>query len=205
LDILAAGHEARRQLVLRHEGPMPRRLVVEAETGPCVADDGRGGVALEPLERSDRFGEVDRSRLIHRAQRIRAERMLDVGQDELLMLLLVLQAELDRRLEIWLERRALEQLAHVLVDVGAIGVYFGETGARQQAARVTRVLRADRVVIRIEETPEVRLEGAIAARVRFEHERLEEPTRVREMPFRRAGVRHRLNLAVFRRQWRRAI
>ena len=65
-----------------------------------------------------------------------------------------------------------------------------------------RMLVADGVVVGVEQH-RTRVEGRVAGSVRREHERLEEPRRVREVPLGRARVGHRLHDAVLGRQRRR--
>src|SRR5947207_518503 len=60
----------------------------------------------------------------------------------------------------------------------------------------------NRFVIGIEQEVEVGMERLVIAERRIrQNERLEEPGRVREMPLRRTGVGHRLDLHVLRGEW----
>ena len=68
-----------------------------------------------------------------------------------------------------------------------------ERGPRDHAASRARLTRADALVIGIEQEIELRIERAVAGKIRFENHRLEEPGRMREMPFRRACIGHRLH------------
>ena len=76
----------------------------------------------------------------------------------------------------------------------------GERRARQQSALRARVLGADAVVIRVEQHAKGGIERAIPGEVRLEHEGLEEPAGVRQVPLHRTRVGHRLDRAIFRRQ-----
>jgi len=57
---------------------------------------------------------------------------------------------------------------------------------------------ADGLVVGVEEIFEIRMKRAIAGEPWLEQELLEEPAGVREMPLRRARVRHALHDVVFR-------
>src|SRR4051812_5730685 len=110
--------------------------------------------------------------------------MLDVGEHQLLVLLLVMEAELD-------DVTRLVELGHARIDVRAVLHHFLDGGTGQKAARGAIPARADGVVVRVEEERVARIEGLVAV-ARGEHEGLEEPGGVREMPLERAAVRHRL-------------
>jgi hypothetical protein len=56
------------------------------------------------------------------------------------------------------------------------------------------------VVVRIEKVSVLRNLGAVTRSPHFHDKRFEEPARVREVPFRRTHVRHRLDHEVFRDQ-----
>src|ERR1700682_4975880 len=101
--------------------------------------------------------------------------MLDVGQHELLVLLLVVHSELDQRVRLARQRAALEELLHRAIDMLAIGKHAIERGTRQETALGSRMLVADAVVIRIEQHAKSRIERAVAAEMRVEYESLEEP------------------------------
>ena len=59
---------------------------------------------------------------------------------------------------------------------------------------------SDRVVIRIKQEAIIGVKGRIIFHQRGEYEGLEEPCRVRQVPFRRTGIIHRLNASIFTRQ-----
>jgi hypothetical protein len=91
---------------------------------------------------------------------------------------------------------------HALVDVGAIAQDIGEPGPRDEAALRPRMLLAHTLVVAVEEHAEGGIEGHEIGLEALEQEGLEEPGDVGEMPFRRAGVGHRLHLAVLGRERR---
>ena len=68
------------------------------------------------------------------------------------MLLLVVQAELDDRAErLAAAVAAREQLEHVAIDVGAVGQHLVERRPGEQAAARPRMLRADLLIVRVEQ------------------------------------------------------
>jgi hypothetical protein len=121
--------------------------------------------------------------------------VLDVGEQQFLMLLFVLQAELDQRVDRWVVRRG-EQRRHALVDLRTIGLDLGQAGTRDEAALRPRMLLAHLVVVAVEQHPVVGVERLEAALVALEHEGFEKPRHVRQMPLGRADVGHRLHLRV---------
>ena len=104
------------------------------------------------------------------------------------MLLLVIEAEHDERRDSRRRAAASEKIEHRVVDVGAIGANLVDGRPAQQAADGAAVHLADRVVIRVEQVVEPRVVRRIARSMRGEHEALEEPRRMREMPFRGARL-----------------
>src|SRR6185436_14448871 len=112
------------------------------------------------------------------------EQVLDVGEDQLLVLLLVVEAELEDRREIVLERAASrrEERADVRVDVRAVGEDLRQRRPRDEAALGTRVLASHEVVVGIEENAEALVEGLVLREPGLENERLEEPARVGQVP-----------------------
>ena len=132
--------------------------------------------------------------------------MQDVGQHQLLMLLLVVEADLEDRDDA-LEKRLVGRLDERLdgrVHVGTVGGDLLRVGTRDEPSPRTLVTRPRGDVIGIEEIAETGVEHLVARLVRPEQELLEEPGRMGAMPFRRARIRHRLDDLVLRRQRRRA-
>ena len=119
---------------------VPRRLVVERE-----APD-RSAVVTRPRRarrrassiRIGRAGGIDGERRldVDRVERVAEEHVLDVHQQQLLVLLLVVQAELDERGEVGprVGVAAVDQLVHRGVDVGAVARDLVDGRAREQAA-----------------------------------------------------------------------
>ena len=98
----------------------------KAEAGAGVADLDDAVRHRDELELARASGRRARRRAQRGEERIAAEQVLDVGEHQLLVLLLVIEAERDQECELGIVGASLEQLAHVCVDVLAIGEYFGE-------------------------------------------------------------------------------
>jgi hypothetical protein len=173
-----------------------RHLVVEGEPLAGVPDLAEAARLRDParLARADR-----RERpllLVGRFERIAREQVLEVGEDELLVLLFVLQSELEQ-----VGRHVVrgEQLENGVIDVTPVREHVVEARAREHAALGARVLVAYGVVIGIEQYPVRRVEALVARPLR-EQEGFKEPGGVREVPLRRARVGHRLQRAILGRK-----
>ena len=92
-------------------------------------------------------------RIVGRRSRVQGEGVLDVHQDELLMLLFVLQAELDDARDCWPVGFAggEQEAGDGFIDVAAVGVDLVDAGTREHAARRARMTLADGFVVGIEE------------------------------------------------------
>ena len=181
-----------------------RLLVVEGEAVPGVPDRGDITTDLDPVERT----RIDHRRVrplhIGGLEDVAGQRVLDVHQDQLLVLLLVMAAQLDdrRRLRDHVGRPAQEG-QHPIVDGSAIGTHFRGTWSGHLPTIGSRMACPDLLVVRVEQVRVARMERLVLRIERAEHERLEEPRHVRPVPLRRAGVRHRLHGLVLRGQGRR--
>ena len=109
------------------------------------------------------------------------------------MLLLVLQAELHqaRGGMCRVVGDATDQPPHRVVHVGAVPVDLAHRRASHEPALRPAMAFAGLHVVRVEEVGVSRVGGAIRRVERREHEGLEEPARMREVPLGRAHVRHR--------------
>ena len=78
--------------------------------------------------------------------------MLDIGQDQFLMLLLVIQSELDHRTHLTepLFVRTANELLHMPIHMRPIPVGLLHSGPRQQAASWPEEARARLDVVRVE-------------------------------------------------------
>ena len=182
---------------------MARGFVVEGkgkEVGGIGRDADFGEAADEGLEvcfgvparRLDRQGGLK----VRRMQRIGEERVLDVGGDELKMLLLMLKAEHNATQDVILLERGQvrEQGDDGCIHVGAVG----EDGVRRRAgeagAEVLGGHVAEGVVVGVEEPREVRMEGLVLGREGSEDKGFKEPAGMGEMPLDGAGLRAGLDI-----------
>ena len=139
-------------------------FVVPGVAVAVVADRADAALEFDPADRVVASAGFDRPlrRLISRPQRVGGEEREDVGQKQLLMLLLVIDADLDEPGDLRVRVGALcKQSFERLVDVTA--VCHDALGRRpcQQTAVGARLAGAERLVIRIEAIIERRIELAI--------------------------------------------
>ena len=127
--------------------------------------------------------------------------MQDIGDEQFLMLLLVMQADFDNfeNARGFRRRHLLDQPLDRRVDMGAIGGDVLAVRPRDQAALRPRMTRTGGDVIRIEQKGKTLVEYLVGRIVRHEQKLLEEPGNVSAMPFRRACIGHRLHDLVFSR------
>jgi len=137
-------------------------------------------------------------------ERIVAQDVLEIGQHEFLMLLLVVQPERHERREARpgrvVERR--DQRPHGLVDMGPVGVDLGHRRAREQTALGAGVAAAHGLVIGIEQIAVIRVAGSVAGPVGNQQRGLEEPADMGEVPFGRTDVQNCLDDVVIDRKRR---
>ena len=107
------------------------------------------------------------------------------------MLLLVIDPKLDqlKRLRVKAWQCSLERF----VDIGSVGTDLVQRWPAQHPAARARVARSFGLIIAVEEEGVALIEGPIAARIIAKNEGLEEPARMREVPFRRRRIRERLD------------
>ena len=113
------------------------------------------------------------------------------------------EAIVDAMAGVWASLRSPACRCIACVDVAAIRVDLVERRARELPAARPVGPRPDPFVVRVEEELEGRVERPVAGGVRLQHERLEEPGRVGEVPLGRARVRHRLHQLILGRERRR--
>ncbi len=114
-----------------------------------------------------------------------------VGQHQLLMLLLMVEAELETSEG---DGRQLRQgVGHRRIDMGPILADFVEAGAAEHAATRPRMPLPLAVIIGIEQISPIRVERLVVRHAVAQDEGLEEPARVGEMPFGGRCIRHRLD------------
>ena len=86
------------------------------------------------------------------------------------------------------------------VDPGTVFAYFPYRRPRQQATLRTRVLRADAVIVTVEQVFADRMKGTVAVGKRQQDEGLEEPAGMRQVPLGRAHRWHGLQAVVLYHQ-----
>ena len=151
--------------------------------------------AAAPLDPSDRAGHCDRH-LGHagpdrRREWVHREMMEDIGEEEFLMLLLMMTAERDEVLHIrgQIGQSRQQRRIHSL----AISEDLVERGTRQHPPTRPRVALPLGLVIAVEQERPAFVEQLIAGHMIAQHERLEEPGCVGEMPFGGRRIVHRLD------------
>jgi hypothetical protein len=174
---------------------MTRSLVVEREVAARMAGFHDALATGQEAQRYRRRRDIIRCRLrVGRLQRVAPESVLDVGKQQLLVLLLMLQAQFDQHAQCGVVV-ACQPFAHGVVDATAVVAHFVQRGAGQQAALRAGVHRPHGLVVGVEQVMPFRPRRAIG-RIAAQHELLEEPGGVRKVPFAGTGVRHRLDLHV---------
>jgi hypothetical protein len=131
------------------------------------------------------------------------ESVLDVGGDEFLVLLLVVEAEDDAAGGFGVGGElgcGFEESGDRRVDVGAVGEDVGDGRAREAGAEGFGGHVAEGVVVGVEEPVEVWVEVLVGGDEFAEDEGLEEPGGVGEMPLGGAGLSAGLDHHVFRRE-----
>ena len=134
-------------------------------------------------------------------ERVGEEGVLDVGGDELEVLLLVLEAQGDAAEDLGGDvLRSLggggvqgEEMLDVAVDVGAEAEDLGERRAREGGAELFLGHVAEGGVVGVEEPVEVGVKGLVGGDEGGENEGFEEPGGVREVPLDGAGFRRGLD------------
>ena len=174
---------------------MSGEFVVEAEPVPPVADRHRATVVSRPGHHRWGCGRGGGGGGVGGLQGIAGQHVLDVHQQELLVLLLVLDAQLhqgqDGRPGV-----PVQQLGHRRVDVAPVVGDLHDAGTGDQAPVGPGVPGTDGLVVGVEEEPEVRVEELVAGERGLEQEGLEEPGGVGPVPLGGAHVGHGLDRLV---------
>jgi hypothetical protein len=197
---LAMSDRPRRDLEWFDHDAVARCFVVERKAITGVTDCRDAAMVPMPRERPRPDGGQRPARAVYGLLRVVRQQMLDVGQDQLLMLLFVMDAERDEIARRGGDR-ADEEVVHRAVDVRAICEHGREIGTREQPALRPRMPLPDGVVIRVEEHSEHGVERRIPRQRRREQKCLEEPARCARCHD-RTGVGHRLPGAILVRKWR---
>ncbi len=185
---------------------MPRRLVVEAEARALVTDGMNAGGHIDEAARSLAGARRLPFRVVNRIGRILREGVQDIGDQQFLVLLLVMQADFDNaeHMRGIRGRHVVDQPLDRRVDMGAISGYVLAVRPGDQSALRPRMARTGGDVVGIEQKRKALVENLVARIVRHQQKLLEKPGDVRAVPFRRTGVGHRLHDLVLGRQMRRA-
>ncbi len=141
-----------------------------------------------------------RSRIHDRRQRIAGKDVLDIGQQQFLVLLFMVQSEFDRRTNISRIVSRTEQFSDLVINMSPESANILNQRPRQQTAPGPWMHLARRVVIGIEQVMILIVKTTVTFFVGFENETLEKPGRVRQMPLGWTHVRHTLNDVILGRE-----
>ena len=148
---------------------MTRSFVIETKTATVMADRLNSGRHIDKLIRIDRARTRRGLRhlpigVVNRIGRVLREGVQDVGQQQFLMLLLVMQTDFEnfkhaRRVRV---RNIGDQLLDRGIDMGAIAGDIFVVRARDQAALRARVTRAGGDIIGIEQKRKTLVENLVS-------------------------------------------
>jgi hypothetical protein len=156
-------------------------------------------VELTPMQR--RFGCYlgGKPRPVRWFERVARQHVLDVGQDKLLVLLLVVETKEDGRLKLDRGASALfrKLFCHRRIDVVPIFKHFFHRRSGKETSPCLGMSLTDGVVIGVEQVFEAFVKRAIASHRGLQHKTLEEPAGMSKVPFGWTDVGHRLHDEVF--------
>jgi hypothetical protein len=176
LAVLAVRHEPVREQVRLEPLAMPRALVVERESRRARTELGKPRrLELELELHGAAAARRNGGGAVSNLEPVREQDLLGVRQQQLLMLLLVVQAELDEARELGVVGLGLEEAEHGVVDTGTIIMNLGNGRAAKHAAVGPGMHRADRLVVGVEEPLVSIVYGPVAALPGPEDEPFEEP------------------------------
>src|SRR6185369_1271025 len=200
-EVLAVGDQAVGELEVDEVGLVDRHLVVPAPAAFDVAEVVEAALEADPAGGWRRAGGVRDGRPVGLAQLgdVRAEDVLDLGDQQLLVLLLVMAAGDDEEAQSLVVRlgNVPDQLLDAAVHGAAEGVDLVVGRPSHQAAVVAADARAERLVVRVHDELEAGVVFAVAAE-RLQDVLGEEPGGMAEVPPRRADVWHGLDAVVLR-------
>ena len=127
-------------------------------------------------------------------QRIEPQVVLEIGEHQFLVLLLMVQAQFDAPPDFVVI--AVQQARHRGVHVRPVVVNLAYRGPRQETAPGPRIRVADAVVVGVEQRLVTVVDAFVARFERPEQKGLEEPGGVRQVPLGRAGIVHGLHAVV---------
>ena len=158
----------------------------------ALEDDGAAARGLRRgLSRLDRIG--------GRVQRRTGHQVQQVHQEQLLMLLVVVQAQLEKIALKTARRARCQPGGHAAVDLAPIGQDLVHRRTGDQAAPGARHPLAQGLVVGVEQLLEARIDRLIIRVGRQDHG-LEKPAGVGQVPFAGAAVGHGLGRQVLGRQ-----
>ena len=197
-EIFAAGYGTRGEAIWREKHLVPRPLVVIGEGVAIVADRHGAAAKINPAHRRHRMNGGDRGRGVTREHWVTEESMLDVGKNQFLMLLLMIEAQINQRRYGGPRGvvRCLEEIGYRFIDVAPVSYHLGDGRPRYQASLGSGMARPERVVIGIKQERIATVNGLIACIETLQDEGLEKPRGMAEVPFRGTGVGHRLHTLV---------
>ena len=200
-QVLGIRHRPRCQRIGLQKDAVARQFVVEGKARACMACLHQAALERLPVAGRSRLAVCHRRGIsVGGPQRVAPQQMLDVGQQQLLVLLLVLQPQLQQTPDGLRQAILLQQAEHARINIGAVGQHGGQRRPRQQAALRPRMLAPHALVVGVEEHAKRRVERAKALLVPLQDEGLEKPAGMRQVPFGGTGVRHGLHAAVLGRQ-----
>ena len=140
---------------------MARALVVEREAGAVVADlDDAAAIDVDPAAAARGRARAADAGCVDGVERVAEKHVLDVHEQQLLVLLLVVQAELDERATaVQVGRRpSIRQSCIASSTCARYSADLGDRGPGQQAALRAGMPRADLLVVRVEQVVVRRVE-----------------------------------------------
>ena len=161
---LGIGDQAIGQAIRFEQHAMARALVVEGKPVAVVPHFHDAAVEGDEFQRRGFAHHRGHERRIGGVRRILREGVQDVGQQQFLMLLLVIEPQLDQRHDLRLagQRGRSKEIRHPGIDVAAVGGNLIGCWARDRAARRPRMPLADGLVIGVEQIIVARVAHAIA-------------------------------------------
>ena len=132
--------------------------------------------------------------------RVTGKNVLDIGQKQFLVLLLMIQTKLNECRDLRISPCVVEQFVDGGIDVSPVIHDLFDQWPCQQSALGALMHLTGSVIIGIEQVMIVIIEALIVTQMGYEHEALEKPGRVRHVPLGRAYIRHALYDIVLWRQ-----
>jgi hypothetical protein len=176
--------QAIHECIRRKKLLMTRCFVIERKSCAGMADILQATVLMHPLCRCGCHACQRPSPGIDRLQCRTCEQMLHIGEQQLLMLLLMLNTQFHQVINLRFVRLS-EQSTDTGIHICAPVLDFFKRGSGEQAALRARVFVANGVVIAVEEHAKCGVEGFEARFKALQDEGLKKPGHMRQMPFHR--------------------